>query len=198
MHVSRAGWPRVVLLVLLVGTQVAWLGQAPASAHSPISTIVLEVTGSRGDIAITATIRYPDSDPVESETVAAVAYSPDLRQVRPLKLTEIQGQPGRWLGTVHLTPAHWQVEVDAIRKTRGLQSIGFEVADDGTLAEVSSPSPLPATVVVPGATAEAGTGRRVAPASGAARSPVTWAVMLGMAGLLALVVLRRRAPTEAR
>lgn len=193
MHVTRAGWPRVLLLVVLVGLQVVWLGQTPASAHSPISTIALDVRQVDGAVEVVAAIRYPDSDLVEGETVVAVAYSPDLRQTRAVGLNETKGERGRWRGTLPAPPGHWQIEVDAVRKTKGLQSIGFTVGEDGTLAEVSSPSPLPATIVVPGAPAEeAGSGLREGPRTSATRTQLTWAVTMGVLGLLFVLVIVRR------
>lgn len=192
MHASSR-WPRVLLLAVLVVAHLVWLGQAPASAHSPISTIVLQVSGSGGDVVVTASIRYPDSDPVVGETVRAVAYLPDTAESRPLTLSETKGARGQWRGTVHATPGRWQLEVDAVRKSKGLQSIGFVVGDDGSISDVASPSPLPATVVVPGAPAEAArSGLREAPRTSATRSQLTWAVVMGVAGMLVMLVIVRR------
>ncbi len=199
MKASRGSWSRLLLALGVALVPLVGAAAGPAAAHSPISSIVLTVAPAQQRLELSASIRYPDHDPVKGETVVAVAYSPDTREVAPLALAEDPSVAGRWSGPLDLQPGRWQVEVDAIRKTKGLQSIGFVVAADGSVSDVSSPAPLPATVAVPSAPAEGGgAGLRTAPRISATPNQVKWALLMGLVGCVVMVILVRRVTSEAK
>lgn len=192
---ASAGLRRAPVFVAVVALAAAWIVvvSGSASAHSLVSYITLTVSGSSSGVVVRAEVRYPDHDPVLGETVVGVAYSRATTSTVPLSLSPVESSPGMWESSTRLPSGSWQVEVDAITKTRGLQSVGFAVAPTGEVSGVVSPSALPATVQIPGTAAAVDGGVR----TGAANSNPPWAILLAAAAVAVAVclpplLLRRR------
>jgi hypothetical protein len=184
-----------IATTVMVALAVATIGAGTASAHARVCIIQLQVTGGPTTTTVRAVLRYPDHDPVLGETVVGVAYRPDVGQTLPLELSPVSHADGEWSATIHLDPGRWQVEVDAVKKTRGLRSVGFTIAPNGAVRDVRQPSPLPATVQVPGAPAAASTsGLRESAPTGVTPAQVAFVVaMVAISVLMPLILLRRRA-----
>lgn len=183
----------VVLVAALLGPVVS-AALPTASAHALISTLTLTVDASGPELSVVAEVRYPDHDAVVGETVVAVAYRASDGSTQPLHVTPVPDRPGYYRGTAQLSPGAWQVEMDAVTRTRGLQSMGFTLHAIGPATGVVSPDPLPATVQLPAAPAAVTGGQRVAAATGT--SP--WIVVLCSAFVvlgagIPVLLLRRRA-----
>ncbi len=170
-----------------------------AAAHSPVSSITLTVGGEGESLNLTAEVRYPDHDAVVGETVVGVAYDNATAQVEQVVLSALPGRPGFYRVSVNLAPGPWRVEVDAVAKTQGLQSIGFTAMGTGPPSEVFSPAPLPASVpapVVPGAAGV--TAQKAPPSSTMSAVTVGTLLVLVLAGLAVPVVLLRRRAAAVR
>ncbi len=204
LHLRMSQVRRLTVALIAVASPILLgLPAAPsADAHALICVITLDVSGSGPTVTLTAEVRYPDHDPVVGETLVGVAYNPTTGQVVPLSLVPTASQAGFWTSTLHLAPGGWKAEVDAVSKTRGLQSIGFAVGTSGAPSGVVSPDPLPASIIVPGAGAAAdSSGLRKDPVNGTSPLVVAVAIfflVLGAGIPLAILVRGRgRRPTAA-
>lgn len=191
---------RAAALVAVLALAACWVVAlaGPASAHSLVSYVTLTVGSSSAGVVVSAEIRYPDHDPVGGETVVGVAYSRATSTTVPLSLQPVEGSPGTWRASVHVSSGYWQVEVDAITKTRGLQSVGFQVSALGEVSDMASPAPLPATVRIPGAVAAVDSNSL---RSEAANSNPSWSIILAvgamtLAAAVPVILLRRRRPRD--
>ncbi|GAA1892835.1 hypothetical protein [Lapillicoccus jejuensis] len=187
----------LVLAAALLGPVVG--GALPtASAHALISAVTLSVEAQGPELSVVAEVRYPDHDAVVGESVVGVAYRAADGSTQPLHVSPAPGRPGYYVGTAQLTPGDWQVEMDAVGKTRGLQSVGFTLHATGPATAVASPAPLPATVQLPSAPAAVDGGQRVRPANATSQWLVVLCsafVVLG-AGIPVLLLRRRSSPPD--
>ena len=183
---------RAVILLVLAAASVAGVGVGSARAHALISVIDLTVVGGGPSTTVRAAVHYPDHDPVVGETVVGVAYSASTGRTVVLALSPDPRVAAEWVASPHLGAGGWQVEVDAVAKTTGLQSIGFTVSADGEVTDVVTPSPLPAAVVVPGSSPAVAAGLHVSEARSASTCFVVLALALLAVALAQLVWWARR------
>ncbi|MEP7331723.1 MAG: hypothetical protein ABI692_06495 [Terracoccus sp.] len=179
-------------LATLVLGGVVVLPAPQASAHSGQSIITLSAAKDAGAVRVTAKVVYLDGDAVKGEDLVGIAYAPTTGNAHDLHLAPT-ADPGSYTVTEPLEAGPWKVEVDAVTRTRGLQSIGFTVTPEGEVVNFQSPSPLPAGLKVPSALRPLTDG---APAARGSRGLVL-AVTGGAGVVIVFILLAVRRRTSA-
>ena len=177
---SRGWGALTAMITMVVLGGLAVLAAPQASAHSGQSIITLSAEKDAGAVRVTAKVVYLDGDVVKGEDVVGVAYAPATGTMHDLHFAPTAA-PGSYAVTEKLEAGPWKVEVDAVTRARGVQSIGFTVTPEGEVVNFQSPAPLPAGLKVPPALRPLTDG---APAAEGSRG-----LVLAVAGCTAVVIV---------